>query len=177
MEEAMTAEATQPLAAEPITVKEFFETVSPGRNMAVKALSEKKLGTHGVSYSFLLPVLELHCTTESCNGVRFFEPLEQEWLKPEHLTRHFITFRCRNCKASTKVYAVQAYLNDDCSGELVKFGERPLFGSPTPARVVAILGAEKEYYFKGRRAENQGLGIAAFAYYRRVVENQKNKIL
>ena len=30
---------------------------------------------------------------------------------------------------------------------------------------------------KGRRCENQGLGIGAFAYYRRVVENQKNRIL
>ena len=30
---------------------------------------------------------------------------------------------------------------------------------------------------KGRRCENQGLGIGAFTYYRRVVENQKNRIL
>ncbi|MGY0573549.1 hypothetical protein ACTGJ9_022760 [Bradyrhizobium sp. RDM12] len=30
---------------------------------------------------------------------------------------------------------------------------------------------------KGRRCENQGLGIGAFAYYRRVVESQKNEIL
>jgi len=30
---------------------------------------------------------------------------------------------------------------------------------------------------KGRRSENQGLGIGAFGYYRRVVENQKNRIL
>ena len=30
---------------------------------------------------------------------------------------------------------------------------------------------------KGRRCENQGLGIGAFVYYRRVVENQKNAIL
>jgi hypothetical protein len=29
----------------------------------------------------------------------------------------------------------------------------------------------------GRRAENQGMGIGAFAYYRRVVENQKNRII
>ncbi|MCF8476495.1 MAG: hypothetical protein K9G60_05665 [Pseudolabrys sp.] len=30
---------------------------------------------------------------------------------------------------------------------------------------------------KGRRCENQGLGIGAFVYYRRVVENHKNQIL
>jgi hypothetical protein len=30
---------------------------------------------------------------------------------------------------------------------------------------------------KGRRCENQGLGIGAFVYYRRVVESHKNQIL
>ena len=51
-----------------------------------------------------------------------------------------------------------------------------LVNTATPVKVVRVLGAEKDYYFKGRQSENQGLGIAAFAYYRRVVENQKNKI-
>ena len=32
-------------------------------------------------------------------------------------------------------------------------------------------------FMQGRRCENQGFGIGAFAYYRRVVENQKNRIL
>jgi hypothetical protein len=60
---------------------------------------------------------------------------------------------------------------------VLKFGEIPTFGPPTPSRVISILGGEREYYLKGRRAENQGLGIGAFAYYRRVLENQKNRIL
>lgn len=30
---------------------------------------------------------------------------------------------------------------------------------------------------QGRQCENQGLGIGAFAYYRRVVENQRNAII
>jgi hypothetical protein len=30
---------------------------------------------------------------------------------------------------------------------------------------------------KGRRCENQGLGISAFGYYRRVVQNAKNEII
>ncbi|PIT81270.1 hypothetical protein B9Z40_14560 [Limnohabitans sp. 15K] len=40
-----------------------------------------------------------------------------------------------------------------------------------------MIGGERDYFLKGRRAENQGLGIAAFAYYRRVVENQKTRII
>jgi hypothetical protein len=40
-----------------------------------------------------------------------------------------------------------------------------------------LLGAGRELFLKGRRCEIQGLGIGAFIYYRRVVEDQKNKIL
>jgi len=32
-------------------------------------------------------------------------------------------------------------------------------------------------FLKGRRCENQGLGIGAFSYYRRVVEHQKGRII
>jgi hypothetical protein len=62
-------------------------------------------------------------------------------------------------------------------GTIYKYGERPPFGPPTPARLLRILGSvEKDYYLKGRRAEIQGMGIGAFAYYRRAVENQKNSL-
>jgi len=39
------------------------------------------------------------------------------------------------------------------------------------------MGPDREEFLKGRRCENQGLGVSAFIYYRRVVENQKNRIL
>jgi hypothetical protein len=58
-----------------------------------------------------------------------------------------------------------------------KLAEVPDFGPPTPAKVFKLIGAERDYYLKGRRCENLGLGIAAFAYHRRVVENQKDRIL
>jgi len=42
--------------------------------------------------------------------------------------------------------------------------------------VIELLGGDAEYFLKGHRSEAQGLGIAAFAYYRRVVENQRTHI-
>lgn len=47
----------------------------------------------------------------------------------------------------------------------------------TPARLVTLIGPDREVFLQGRRAENSGQGIGAFAYYRRVVENQKNRII
>jgi hypothetical protein len=40
-----------------------------------------------------------------------------------------------------------------------------------------MIGPDRDAFLKGRRAEIQGLGIGAFAYYRRVVENQKGRII
>jgi hypothetical protein len=58
-----------------------------------------------------------------------------------------------------------------------KFGELPPYGPPTPSRLISLLGPGRDFFLKGRRCENQGLGIGAFVYYRRVVEDQKNRIL
>ena len=46
-----------------------------------------------------------------------------------------------------------------------------------PSRLISILGANHDLFSKGRQAENQSLGIGAFSYYRRVVENQKDHLL
>jgi hypothetical protein len=66
--------------------------------------------------------------------------------------------------------------DDDSSGVALKFGEDPAFGPATPTRLLTLLGDQRETFLKGRRCENQGLGIGAFSYYRRVVEHQKGRI-
>jgi hypothetical protein len=54
---------------------------------------------------------------------------------------------------------------------------RILLSPPLPSKLISLIGPEKDYFLKGRRAENQGLGIGAFAYYRRVLESQKVRII
>jgi hypothetical protein len=62
-------------------------------------------------------------------------------------------------------------------GRAIKLGEWPPFGPHTPARVLRLIQPDKDTYLKARQAENQGLGIGAFSYYRRVVENQKDRLI
>jgi hypothetical protein len=52
----------------------------------------------------------------------------------------------------------------------------PPFGVPVPNKVLSLFGEDRENFLKGRQCENQGHGVGAFAYYRRVVENHKNEI-
>ena len=80
-----------------ISVKDFFESVPPGRTVKVKKMGSKQ-APHGIRYSLVLPVIQIHCTTDSCNGVRFFQPTDSESLRPNQQTEHFTTFLCRNCE-------------------------------------------------------------------------------
>lgn len=74
---------------------------------------------------------------------------------------------------TAKVYAIAVRHSSDGKGQLFKYGENPAFGPYVPPQACRH---DWELFAKGRRCEAQGLGIAAFAYYRRVVENRKNQI-
>lgn len=168
----MHVEATPP----EITLKDFFESCPPGKIVRVLELG---IWNGSVGLAMAIPDIQLHCNSDACNGIRYFAVKKSYKLLPDRRSEHFIEFCCRNCNSKYKNYAVVASLDesDEKSGEVVKYGEHPPFGPPTPAKVIKLIGPEREYFLKGRRCENQGLGIAAFAYYRRVVENQKSRIL
>jgi hypothetical protein len=53
----------------------------------------------------------------------------------------------------------------------------PAFGPPVSPKLIKLIGGDREMFLKGRRCENQGLGVSAFVYYRRVLENQRVRIL
>ena len=90
----------------------------------------------------------------------------------------YLTYTCRNCQKTSKTFAiVVASSSPGQSSTVIKVGEVPPFGPPTPGRVISLIGPDREFFLKGRRAENLGLGIGAFVYYRRVVENQKGRLI
>lgn len=61
-------------------------------------------------------------------------------------------------------------------GQIVRVTEWPDFSFRTPAKVTSVIGPDRDLFLKGRKAESVGLGIGAFAYYRRIVEDQKNRL-
>jgi len=126
-----------------------------------------------------LPDVTLHCDTVACGGDRQYMSRQKVRLKisAEHTQDQFLAFACRNCVSSHKTYAVEIRSIENDEAVVFKYGEDPPFGPPLPGRLLKLAGNQREYLLKGRRCENQGLGIAAFAYYRRVVEDQKNLIL
>jgi hypothetical protein len=90
----------------------------------------------------------------------------------------FLQYACKNCGQTIKSFSLIIFgLHGGGSALAVKVGEWPPFGPKTPPRLLRLLGPDRNLFLRGRRAENYGLGIGAFTYYRRVVENQKNRLL
>ncbi len=158
-------------APDTLTAKEFFENVPPGQESLVRdLLGEENMGRRALT----LPTLNLHCTGPDCNGIRNFISRPEQTIGK--YVNEYITFTCRNCSSRSKTFAVR--IRPQAAGALVlKYGEQPQFGPPTPSRVLTLLGDEKEYFLLGRRCESQGMGIGAFGYYRRVIEAKKTALI
>jgi hypothetical protein len=125
------------------------------------------------------PDLLLYCDSEKCQGARFFRCTEGTDVSlPANSWRfEFIRYECRNCRDKTKLFSIAVQRGQGLAGSAAKLGEMPQFGPHTPARVITLIGPDRELFLQGRRAENHGMGIGAFSYYRRVVENQKGRII
>jgi len=158
----------------------FLESAPPGTRASIPDLA---ITRRGYDYPFLAtPLLQLHCSSEECNGVRYFQAVSKDQQLGEQISNRFLEVRCRNCHKLTRTYALIVIVDPNESAEVVpglaiKIGEVPAFGPPVPSRAITLVGPDRELFLRGRRAENLGLGVGAFAYYRRVIENQKSRLI
>ncbi len=158
---------------------DFLATVPPGQARTVNFLA-KEPGSG--SWRLATPAIKLFCDDPECDDETFFDA-EHSGGSPnyDHFQEYFLSYRCRHCQRSSKLFAVLVKLEFENAktlrGEAEKIGEYPIFAPHVPSRVNKLIGPDREFFFKGRRAESQGMGIGAFGYYRRAVENQKNRII
>lgn len=170
-------------AAPEYDLSDFLESHPPNQLVRISKLANKEYRSEYQAYvdEFLAPQIQLHCSNESCNGERFFRFVGKQKPVVGHgdYSFFYVAYRCYNCLKEEKTFSLAAKMDSEFSGagECYKFGELPNFGPPTPSRLIKLIGPDKDEFLKGRRCENQGLGVGAFIYYRRVVENQKNRIL
>ncbi len=160
---------------------EFLEGNPPNQVVAISDLGKTKSSLNG-SYTIVqTPQIQLHCNHEGCNGARFFRCTsgKESRISEDNYEFFYITYRCSNCQKVEKTFSLAAKVekNLGSKGMCYKFGELPTFGPPVSPKLIKLIGPDREEFLKGRRCENQGLGVGSFIYYRRVVENQKNRIL
>lgn len=93
-----------------------------------------------------------------------------------------LQYECKECGTWVKTYALRILGDQNmrlsCSTtDVVKLAEWPTFSFTVPAKVDTLFGFNRDLFFKGNDCERQGLGVGASAYYRRIVELQKNLLL
>lgn len=167
------------------TLSEFLPSTPPNQERYILNLFMQHTGRFGnVIKEINTPELELHCSNDSCNGVRFFRCTAVYPCPGPHLEQNtnnylYVAYLCSNCQRTTKVYFFIAILdtNEESHGMCYKLGENPPYGPPVPSKLITLIRPNRDVFLKGYKCENQGFGIGAFTYYRRVVENQKNRIL
>ncbi len=169
------------------TLSEFLENTPPNQWRNISDLSgPQNIGPYPNSTSRAInePELKLHCSHDFCNGDRFFRCTGVHKSPGPHLRTDtynylYVSYKCSNCLKTTKLYSFMAILdrNEKSQGMCYKFGEYPPYGPPISPKLIKLIGPDRDVFLKGCNSENQGLGIGAFTYYRRVVENQKNRIL
>jgi hypothetical protein len=70
-----------------------------------------------------------------------------------------------------------AAIDNEGGGVARKIGEYPEIHIDIPSALPKLLGSDYSYFIKGLKGEKEGLGVGAAAYYRRVVENQKGRLI
>jgi hypothetical protein len=170
-------EPAQPGAPEPIEWAEFLATVPPTERRLV-AHSRVQSKTAPGQNVLAAPPLRLFCDSPTCGVDLYFNGMISRSANADKFCDEFLIYRCRNCGESFKTYAVSVIPAE--GGNLLawayKYGEDPPFGRRVPDDVLALFGEDRDLFLKGKQAENQGLGLGAFAYYRQVVEAHRTKI-
>lgn len=160
----------------------FLESTPPNQLIHISDIAEvSQAQNFRYSHKMLTPEIQLHCNNDQCNGTRFFRCVsgKNEYLKADDFAFFYVTYRCSNCQSVEKTFSLAAKVDEAGApnGQCYKFGELPTYGPPVSPKLVKLIGPDRDEFLKGRRCENQGLGVGAFIYYRRVVENQKDRIL
>ena len=88
---------------------------------------------------------------------------------------HF-EFTCVSCKKETREYHVEQIVNKETI-QLQKYGERPRKRLARDPVLQRFLKDDLDNYEKAVDCLSNGYGVAAFAYFRRVVENNINGLL
>jgi len=165
-ETILTGPPAPPAPAAPITLEEFLVDVP-----LFQARVVTKPFTLDSSPKLNWPLdVWAHC--ETCDGKRRFHAGSTDY----HLLYHLAQYVCTDCRKSVRDYFVEAHTGSAPQkvASLKKVFQFPAFGDPIPKRLFEIIGEEnRQHYLNARRSMARGLGIGAYTYYRRIVEEQK----
>ena len=169
-----------------VTLSEFFETKPANVTFRISINEDLDMGIafalnslKSDSFDLRLPSIRLWCDAAQCQNVRVCEAMTRSLkLQIFAIQNSFVEFECCDCRQVVKKYALWFQYRTDLKQLLAgKLGEDPPLSPRLPSRLRKLVGTDQEKLEKGLRSEKSGLGVGAFAYYRQIVENQKNRLI
>lgn len=155
-----------------ITLKTFLQTIAPLQNLEVQVYCRKAQQVSWLEGTW--PALELNCAF--CGGLRHSDATSADFhAGGSSSDLKFVIYQCRNCRLQLKTYALRLTITP--KGQFAeKIGESPEFGIKVDADLCTLSEHNMDLYLKGLKAESAGLGLAAFLYYRRLVEAERTHL-
>lgn len=159
------------------TFSQFLETALINSKWKVQPLTQDKerRGVHaadGWMWRLAAPITRLYC--DECRGTRNFSG---KWNYPETIDNsnfftNFLQYTCKDCESGFQLFCLAIWPDvNNLAGEVIKVGQLPEIYPEFPRSLEKMLGDDAELFKKGLKCERFGLGIAAHAYYRRIIEN------
>jgi len=130
-----------------VTFSAFLENRPPSQHLTkIKNLFVQTRAPMGdESLTLATPDLQLHCSSDQCNGLRFFRYSDGDRSVHKGTAFTYLTYLCSNCKNRLKIFSLYARLDDSTTnssnGSGLKFGETPAFGPATPNRLLKLFEA------------------------------------
>lgn len=88
----------------------------------------------------------------------------------------YFNFTCVSCKKTSRTYLVEQAVDDETIN-IQKYGELPRAKIPRNKTLQKFMKDDRDNYEKAVICLSHEYGVAAFAYFRRVVENNINRLL
>jgi hypothetical protein len=166
--------------------RNFFEDTSLYQKLRVKLTDENRNAVdipgaqrshRGVTVAALklaCPICRAQETFRLLDEIDHHEVAEYLWIEREDTEIYRLTFECQACNQGRVHYFVEFNVPN---GYIKKVGQEPGLPIAVDKRVEQALGDSLYLYTNGKICENYGLGIAAFAYYRRLVEMKIDQLL
>ncbi len=125
--------------------------------------------------------INMHCSI--CASSQTFIMTNKYWENYAGVQNHptcdvafRLLYRCTHCNRFDRFFYVKTG-NDENAPWYMKIGQYPAWDITGEPNIERYLGDHADYYKKGQICESQGYGIAAFAYYRRIVELTIDELL